>query len=122
MKVLDFMNRHEDWEDLLTRPPYNIIVKHDGDYILLKYSQFNSDFNNEIVRECRGAIFYKLPYNVGYICVCRAFDKFGNYGEDYVKDVDWNSIVVEEKVDGSLIKLWHHNNNWHIYTNFFVDM
>ena len=121
MKVLDFMNRHEDWEDLLTRPPYNIIVKHDGDYILLKYSQFNSDFNNEIVRECRGAIFYKLPYNVGYICVCRAFDKFGNYGEDYVKDVDWNSIVVEEKVDGSLIKLWHHNNNWHISTNGTID-
>lgn len=120
MKVLDFMNRHEDWEDLLTQPPYNIIVKHDGDYILLKYSQFNSDFNNEIVRECRGSIFYKIP-DMGYICVCRAFDKFFNQGEPYAANIDWNSAVVEEKVDGSLIKLWYHNNKWHISTNGTID-
>ena len=121
MEVLDFMNTHENWEELLNQPPYCITVKHDGDYALLKYNQLNSDFNNKIVRECRGAIFYKLPRNVGWICVCRAFDKFGNYGETYVPDIDWDSAVVEEKIDGSLIKLWYHNNNWHVSTNSTIN-
>lgn len=121
MKVLEFMNTHKNWEELLAQPPYNIKIKHDGNYVLLKYSQFNSDFNNEIVRECRGAIFYELPKNVGWICVCRAFDKFGNYGEGYAADISWDNAVVEEKVDGSLIKLFYHNNKWNIATNGTID-
>lgn len=122
MEVLDFINTHkENWEELLTQSPYNIKVKRDGKYVLLQYSQFESDFTNEIVRECRGAIFYELPKNVGWICVCRAFDKFANYGEGYAADIDWNSVIVEEKVDGSLIKLFYHNNKWNIATNRTID-
>ena len=120
MEVLDFINTHADWEEILTRPPYCIKVKRDGDYILLKYNQLSSDFSFEIVRECRGSIFYQ-EQNGKYICVCRAFDKFGNYGESYVKDIDWNSAVVEEKVDGSLVKVWYHNNQWHVSTNGTID-
>ena len=59
MEVLDFMNTHDNWETILTQPPYCITVKRDGDYILLKYNQYGSDFSLQIVRECRGSIFYK---------------------------------------------------------------
>ena len=120
MKVLDFMNIHEDWENLISQPPYNIKVKHDDNYILLKYNQLSSDFSLPIVRECRGSIFYLNQYGK-YECVCRAFDKFGNYGESYVPNIDWNSALVEEKVDGSLMKVWYHNNMWHISTNGTID-
>ena len=120
MEVLDFINSHPDWEEILTQPPYSIKVKRDGDYILLKYNQLNSDFSLPIVRECRGSIFY-LNTNGKYICVCRAFDKFGNYGESYVKDVDWNDTTVEEKIDGSLIKVWYHNERYHVSTNGTID-
>lgn len=120
MEVLKFMNEHEDWEDIITQSPYNIKVKRDGDYILLKYNQLSSDFSLPIVRECRGSIFY-LNNDGMYECVCRAFDKFGNYGESYVPEIDWDSAVVEEKVDGSLIKVWYHNGNWHVSTNGTID-
>ena len=120
MQVLDFMNSRSDWEELLTQEPYNIRVKHDGDYILLKYGQLDADFSIPIVRECRGAIFY-LNESGRYECVCRAFDKFGNYGESYVPEIDWTSAIVEEKVDGSLIKVWHHNDQWHVSTNGTID-
>lgn len=120
MEILNFMNNHSDWENIITQPPYSITVKCDGKYILLKYSQFSSDFNNSMVRECRGTIFYK-NYNGKYICVRRAFDKFGNYGESYAPDIDWNNVSVEEKVDGSLISLWYHNKSWHISTNGTID-
>lgn len=120
MQVLDFMNTHSNWEEILTNDPYNIGVKRDGDYILLKYNQLSSDFSIQIVRECRGSIFYKNESGK-YECVCRAFDKFGNYGESYVPEIDWPSAVVEEKVDGSLIKVWHHNDKWHVSTNGTID-
>lgn len=120
MEVLEFMNTHDNWEELLTQPPYNIIVKRDEEYILLKYNQLSSDFSIPIVRECRGSIFYKNE-NGKYECVARAFDKFGNYGESYVPKIDWHSAVVEEKVDGSLMKVWHHNNKWHISTNGTIN-
>ena len=120
MEVLEFMNSHNNWEEILTQPPYNIKVKRDGLYILLKYNQLSSDFSVPIVRECRGAIFYDHG-NGTYECVCRAFDKFGNYGESYVPNIDWNSVVVEEKIDGSLIKLFFHQGQWHVATNGTIN-
>ena len=120
MEVLKLMNTHNNWEEILTQPPYNIIVKRDEDYILLKYNQLSSDFSIPIVRECRGSIFYQNE-DGKYECVCRAFDKFFNQGEANAIKIDWHSVVVEEKVDGSLIKVWHHNNKWHVSTNGTID-
>ena len=62
----------------MSEAPYNIAIKDDGDFILLKYSQIDSDFNEEIVRECRGLIIDK-----NLVPVCVPFYKFGNYGESY---------------------------------------
>lgn len=120
MEALKFINTHPDWEERLSKPPYCITTKHHGDYVLLKYIQFASDFSMPIVRESRGAIFFKNSDGV-YDCVNRSFDKFGNYGESYATDIDWESAVVEEKVDGSLIRLWHHTNEWHVSTNGTID-
>ena len=120
MQVLDLMNTHDNWEEILTQLPYCISVRRDGDYTLLKYNQLSSDFSLPIVRECRGPIFYKNE-DGKYECVCRAFDKFGNYSEGYVPEIDWDSAAVEEKIDGSLICLFNHNNRWHVATNGTID-
>ena len=120
MKVLDLMNNNLDWEEILSNPPYSITIKRDGGYILLKYNQFLSDFSNPIVRECRGSIFYLRDDGL-YECVCRAFDKFGNYGEEYTDEIDWSTAQVQEKVDGSLIKVFYHNNSWHVATNGTIN-
>lgn len=120
MEVLNFINTHDDWEEILAQPPYCIKINRDGKYIILKYNQLGSDFTLPIVRECRGSIFY-LNDNGKYECVARAFDKFGNWGESYVEDIDWSTAVVEEKIDGSLIKIWHHNDEWNISTNGTID-
>ena len=121
MEVLNFINTHDEfeWINILTDAPYNITVRRDGDYMMLKYSHLNSDQSIPMVRECRGVIFYKN--NGIYECVCRAFDKFGNYEAYYAADIDWNSAVVQEKIDGSLIKLYHHGDSWRIATNGTID-
>lgn len=120
MRVLELMNREDNWKEILQEAPYFINIKEKDDYVLLKYNQIFSDFSNEIVRECRGVIFRK---NVDgrWICVSRGFDKFMNFGESYAPKIDWESAIVMEKIDGSLIKLFWDNGKWHIATNGQID-
>jgi len=117
LQLLDFISRHpNDWRELLAQPPYCIAVKDDEIYTILSYSQFNSDFTEEIVRECRGLIIR----NDTYLPVCIPFFKFGNFGEPYCPKIDWQSARVQEKVDGSIIKIWH-DSGWHVSTNGVID-
>lgn len=120
MKLLieDFINTHSDWETLLAGEPYCVTTKRDGDYFLLKYSQFGSDFSDPLVRECRGSIFYSDGTQAK--CVCQPFYKFGNFGENYADTIDWKTACVMEKVDGSLMKVWYHKG-WHVSTNGTID-
>ena len=122
MEILNLIRANENWEEIITGAPYYIKTQWDGNYVLLKYNQLASDFNEQIVRECRGAIFYIPSGGHEWAdVVCYPFEKFGNYGESYVPEIDWNSACVFEKVDGSLIKLWYHKNEWHVSTNGCID-
>jgi hypothetical protein len=117
MLVLDFIKNNPDWEAKIADKPYCITVKRKDNFAILKYSQIDSDFNNPMVRECRGLIIDTQKM----IPVCVPFYKFGNYGEGYVPDIDWNTARVQEKVDGSLIKVWCYNGEWHVSTNGMID-
>lgn len=125
LEVLEFIKTHRDWEDLLSSPPYCIDVSrdivHDRKLVMLKYKQFEgSDFNEVMVRECRGLIFDEDTYEP----VSVPFFKFGNYGESWVKpeNLDWDSARVYEKIDGSLIKLTIlDNGKYLISTNGTID-
>lgn len=116
LELRDFILSHENWEELLTTDPYNLKISRDGDYIMFKYNQISSDFTIPLVREARGIIFRESDWG----CVSHAFNKFGNWGENYCPNIDWNTASVQEKVDGSLIKFWY-DNGWHISTNGTID-
>jgi hypothetical protein len=118
LEITEFIHMHHDWEVRLAAAPYFIRTKRDGPYVLLKYEQYASDFTNSLVRECRGVI---LDEESGYRHVCVPFFKFGNYGETYVPEIDWATARVQEKIDGSLIKLWYDRGVWHISTNSTIN-
>ena len=125
MELVKFMNAHKkDWQKILSAEPYNIKISSapaiNGAYYLLKYNQLSSDFNLAFCREARGCIMYFDNLSQRFECVCHPFDKFGNYGESYVPEIDWKSARVTEKVDGSLIKVWYHGG-WHISTNGTIN-
>lgn len=113
-----FCYMHDNWAELLTQEPYNLKIYEDGPYVMFKYNQLTSDFNISMVREARGIIFRKDDFSHP---VCWPFNKFGNYGESYVPEIDWSTAFVSEKVDGSLIKVWYDAGNWHISTNGTID-
>lgn len=117
LELIRFIKSNKNWEALIREKPYCIRIKRDNGYIMFLYSQIDSDFNNNIVRECRGIILDEKTLKL----VCVPFFKFGNYGESYVSDIDWDSARVEEKIDGSLIKVWFDNNKWNVSTNGTIN-
>jgi len=120
LKLQQFIKDHpQDFRELLIEKPYAIKIVEDEHFMLFKYSQINSDFTNELVRECRGIILDKVDWSVA----CHPFHKFGNYGESYVPEIDWKSASTQEKKDGSLIKAWwnKYENYWQISTNGTID-
>lgn len=117
-KIGKFIEEHKDWESILTNKPYCLKIQRDDQYVLFKYNQIESDFSNPIVQEARGIIFKEGFWNYP---VCHAFDKFFNYGEVNASKINWLTATVTEKVDGSLVKLWYDNNEWHISTNGMID-
>ena len=126
MELLNFMNTHPDWRELLAAAPYYLDIRSDEidgiQYFLLKYNQIMSDMGLREVQEARGSIFRQND-DGKWICVCHPFDKFFNYGEKYsaVNNIDWDTASVQQKVDGSLIKIWWDYDGWVISTNGTID-
>lgn len=120
--IEDYMNSHSNWREKFAAAPYFIKVKEEGDYILLQYSQLESDFSNEMVQQARGIIL-RLDTNSKseWVCVCRPFNKFHNIQEDLAAPIDWATASVQEKIDGSLMKVWFDKDEWHLSTNGCVD-
>ena len=122
MQLLDFINEHSDWQKILSSPPYNLQIKIDYPYYLLKYDMIESDLSLPIVQQARGSIFTYDNENQEWKCVCYPFNKFFNYGESKAANIDWeNSPIIYDKLDGSLIKFWNYNNLWHISTNGTIN-
>ena len=118
LEIVDFIKQNPDWERILAESPYFVRTKRDGNFVLLKYDQTHSDVTMPMVRECRGIIF---DADEDFLPICIPFFKFGNYGENYVPSIDWKTARVQEKLDGSLIKLWYYKDEWHISSNGEID-
>ena len=121
LKLQEFIAEHSDWEVLLAEKPYCITITRDEVYgkklVMFKYSQIDSDFNLEIVRECRGCILDAETFDP----VCIPFYKFGNAGESYCPKIDWKSCWVGQKLDGSLIKMVRIGDEILVSTNGTID-
>lgn len=91
-----------------------IKIKEYDDRIVLNYCQIESPKSNEYVMQSRGLILKKNTYEV----LCLPFDRFFNFGEVINHDeiIDWKECLIYEKVDGSLIKVYHDGEKWCIAT------
>lgn len=106
-----------EWEDILTSPPFNFTVQHSGDYALIKYDMRKTDMSLPAVIEARGVIIDKNTMKP----VCRPFKKFFNIGEEQAPRLKGGVYLVEEKVDGSFIKVWKHKGKLRVSTNGTIN-
>ena len=123
MELWNFIRDHPlDWEEKLAAAPYFLEIKHNFNFVLFKYNQFQSDMTNPISQEARGCIFY-IKDAISF-CVCYPFRKFANWNESYsdTPHLDWRlGIDVQEKIDGSIMKLWCYKGVWYLSTNTVID-
>lgn len=106
----------DDYEEKLNE--LNVKMGRKGTYAIFNYG-IAADFFHPIVKEARGIIIDMKTLTVA----CWPFTKFGNYFESYADDIDWDSARVQEKIDGSIIKLWFRRdtNEWWFSTNSVID-
>ena len=112
--LTNFLKNNPDcFEEELSKAPYHVKVKRHSDrpnLVMFKYSQFESDFTNPVVRCCRGSVYDIRPAANGKEITVKPyllpFFKFMNYGENGADPIDWNNtLYVRDKLDGSLLKL-----------------
>ena len=109
-------NNPDTWLNILENK--KIKVKTEGDLAIFNYD-INADFFDPIVKEARGIIININTLDV----VCWPFTKFGNSHEPYADEIDWDSALGYEKIDGSIIKYWfdHNKDMWRWSTNSCID-
>lgn len=84
----------------------------------LVYCQIESPTYHPIVKECRGIILDEANnWNV----VAYPFNRFYNYGQPGTEDIDWETASVFQKLDGTLIIMFHYNNEWLVATKGSPD-
>ena len=116
-KLCCFISEHEDWRDIL-KDEYKIVIKEEYPLAIFNYG-IDCDFADPIVQEARGVIIDLETLNV----VCWPFRKFGNYNESYADKIDWNTARVQDKIDGSIIKMWWNRTTgrWQFSTNGTIN-
>lgn len=120
LKLIEFIKGHKDnWRELLKEPPYCLTINEDDNYAIFKYSQVESDFNEQICRECRGLIIDKNTLEP----IALSFIKFFNVQETFADTINWNKARVQEKVDGSKMLVWwnKYTNKWQVSTSSQLD-
>lgn len=117
LKIQEFISSHNDWEALLKEKPYAISTTKKNGLVLFSYNMIDSDPKNEIVKEARGLILEAITFKA----VCVPFFRFYNHTESYCSPIDWNTAKVQEKIDGSLEKLYFYNDKWNVATNNTID-
>lgn len=118
LKIQEFILAHDNWRELLADAPYNLKISEDDGYVLFKYNQIASDFNEEICKEARGLI---LDTQDNFRVVRYAFKKFFNVDEGFAAHLDWDTAVATEKIDGSIMSVWFARGKWHLSTNGTID-
>ena len=83
------------------------------------YDMIKTKFDKKGALATRGTVFALNDKGVfdGQI-VCVPFFKFFNYGETFAYNgLDDEIVSIQRKYDGSLIKVFPYNDQWHIATN-----
>ena len=70
--------------------------------ILLKYDQIASSMGLSEVQDCRGLILEKESWSI----LCLSFIKFFNAEEGHAAKIDWDSALILEKNDGTMIQVY----------------
>lgn len=96
---------------------YGIKVSHNEAYpdlYCLNYDQINSPKLHPITKECRSFVISAIDFNstVTFRSESRSFDRFYNLTEDPDQEVNIDELTLHQKLDGSLVSVFHYEGEW----------
>jgi hypothetical protein len=80
--------------------------------VILNYDQLEAKKGCPVADDCRALT---LRYGTWEV-VARSFRRFYNLGERPDESLDWTTAVAQEKLDGSLMVLFHTGRDWRVNT------
>lgn len=86
--------------------------------VLLKYDMINCDMSDPAVQQCRGVI---LDKDDDFRIISFPYTKFFNYGDTLAATINWETARVYEKLDGSLLTIYHYAGAWQVQSSGTVD-
>ena len=99
---------------------YSIKAHYSNEYpelVCLCYSHTDTP-KNDITNDCRGIILNKDTFEI----ICRPFTRFGDLSPKADnKGFDFSNFKCTEKIDGSLINMYHYDGQWHVGTKGTAD-
>jgi len=114
LEVVKFLEQFNDPSMAMDalQEQYGIRYRLYDDRVVLNYDQIESHKYryHPIVKECRSLILSFPEWNI----LSRSFDRFFNYLQENLDDQDlsMNDAVVYEKLDGSLMNVYHDGEKW----------
>jgi len=93
-----------------------LIVKDLGELYLVKYNRNTCDLNSKLVLQCRGIILEKVTNQIVCYPINGSFDN-----QTFKNNNDWDDIVMEESIDGTLINLYYYKGTWNVSTKSTID-
>lgn len=114
MDLINFIKNNDNWIQILYLQGVNVVfdIFPNPTRALFTYNITKCNFSEQYLRQCRGSVLDLV--NMKY--VCRPFSKFFNFEETKADKIDWNTAVIREKLDGSLMKVYY-DGEWKIATN-----
>lgn len=96
----------------------NLTVKDLDNLFIINYNS-KPEANNidkEIIKDCRSIIIDKNNYNIIMLGLTGSIE----YNE-FKELVNWNDVVIEESIDGTLINLYYYNDMWNFSTKKTIN-
>lgn len=93
-----------------------LIVKELGNLYLVKYNRDTCDLRSDLIRQCRGIILEKETNKI----ICYPLD--GSIEKSvFIAKNNWDDIVIEQSIDGTLINLYYYDDKWNTSTKSVID-
>lgn len=112
LEIQRYLRDEENSLESLSKKPYNLSISESEKLVGFKYSQIDSDMSKDICQEARGLILDKRDWSV----VSYPFKKFFNAAEGHAVSLDWDSVKLYEKMDGTCCPMYYFEGAWHVHT------
>lgn len=115
MELVNYLRAGNTVEDLKNK--LHMKIRYDSEYpqlVLFHYDQIKSPKLHPIIKVSRGII---LDSSDNWKIISYPYGRFFNYKEDGAAEIDIETMIVQEKLDGSILTLYNYQDQWRVSTS-----